>query len=212
MKYNLLPVAALLTVTMGIGCGGDDSSEPNGSGPSCDLVAACGGDLAGDWRITGFCPDTSKVPQQILDICETATLDYDEPNVSGTVSFKADKTFTQSASAQGTGYLVLNAACLKQDDVTLTCKDVQDLINANSGASPLTCSASGGGCRCALTVNQPANSTGTYTTSGNNLTLTSAGDNVSATYCVKGNKLYLTSNITPGSDAYQFTGQLQLEK
>jgi hypothetical protein len=212
MKHILVPLIALVFATISASCGGDDddsSDSPGGGGPSCTVTPACGGEIAGDWTITGFCPDTSKVPPQILDLCDVAKLDYDEPVVSGNLSFKPDMSFTQTATAKGTGYLVLPADCLKAD--SLTCEQVEGLIKPNTPG--VKCSASNGGCRCALTVDETANTTGTYTTSGNSVTLKSAGkEDVKSDYCVQGSNLSLTLNFTPGDKMYQFSGQLKLQK
>jgi hypothetical protein len=214
MKHKHLPLTAFITATLSVfGCGGSDDSSPGGAGSSCDLVSACGGDIAGSWTIVDFCPDASAVPEAIMQICESAKLEYDEPSVSGTVEYKADKSYTQNASATGTGYLVLGQACLKQDSVTLTCKQVQDAINEKA-KSKVTCSMSGTGCRCGLNINQTTNDTGTYAIAGQNLSLTDkAGTKADNPFCVKGDKAYITVKLSPeDNESYSFKGQLQLQK
>jgi len=214
MQHKHLPLTALITATLSLfGCGSSDDSGAGSAGPSCDLVSACGGDVTGSWKIVDFCPDTSAVPEAITQICESAKLEYDEPSVSGTVEYKADKSYTQSASASGTGYLVLDQACLKQDSVTLTCKQIQDAINEKA-KNKVTCSAAGSGCRCGLRINQSANGTGTFAVAGQNLTLTAASDSkTDAPFCVKGDKAYITVQLSPDDNAsYSFKGQLQLQK
>jgi hypothetical protein len=203
----LLPWMALFCLPGAIGCGGNDTDTfgVGGGGANCQLVSACGGDVSGDWKITGFCPDKSKVPEEIKQICETATLQYDEPKVSGTVAFNSDMSFEQTATASGTGYLVLDAACLKQDQVTLTCNQIEDAINENSGADPVKCSAQGSGCRCALHLNQSPNSSGEFSTSGNTLTLTAGSDSSDIQYCVNGTRLTINLSLSPaksGSQSY----------
>jgi len=213
MKHTLVPLIALVFATISASCGGDDedgSTPPGGGGgATCTVTAACGGDIAGDWNVTGFCPDTSKVPPQIKDLCESATLDYDAPVVAGSLSFKADKSYTQSTTAKGTGYLVLPADCLKD---LPSCEQAQQLINGSGGTEkPVTCAASNGGCRCALAVDEKADSTGTYTTSGQTVTI-KATEELTSNYCVKGSELTLTLNFSPGDEKYQFAGQLKLQK
>jgi hypothetical protein len=211
MKHSLVPLIALVFATISAGCGGDDddsSASPGGSA-NCTTTPACGGEIVGDWKITGFCPDTSKVPPQLKELCESATLDYDAPVVSGSLSFKSDMTFTQSTMAKGTGYIVLPADCFKQD--SLTCDQAQTLINNASGAAPIKCSASNGGCKCALAIDEAPTTMGTYTTSGSKATL-KAKDELTSDYCVKGSELTLTLNFTPGDKMYQFAGQLKLQK
>lgn len=213
MKHILGPLIALLFATISVSCGGgdDDDSPSSGGGATCTVTAACGGEIAGDWSITGFCPDTSKVPSQVKELCEQASLEYDEPTVSGSLSFKADMSFTQTTSAKGTGYLVLPADCLKED--SLTCDQATQLINGKLTGQQVKCSASNGGCKCALAVDETANSMGTYSTSGSTVTLKSTGqDDVPSMYCVKGSELTMTLTFTPGDKMYQFGGQLKLQK
>lgn len=221
MKHLLLPLVALVSVTVALGCGGDDDDNKGTSdtntGATCSLVSACGGNVVGNWKIAGFCPDKSRVPLQVQDVCPTAKLDYDAPTVSGTLVFKDDKTFTQTATAKGTGYLVLDKSCV--EDVQLDCPTTEDLLNKNWDGAPLDCKAgSNGGCRCAIDIDEPnAANSGTYATAGNTLTLTGAtGDEIESTYCAQGSdKLYVTLNLTAGSagsTTLGFTGQLQLTK
>ena len=214
MKHTLLPLTAFITATLSIfGCGGSDDSSAGGSGSSCEQVSACGGDITGSWKITGFCPDTSAVPEAITQICETAKLEYDEPSIAGTIAYKADKTYTQTASASGTGYLVLDQACLKQGTVTLTCKQIEDAINDKS-KSKVQCSAAGSGCRCGLGINQKADDQGTWALAGQSLSVTPmGGSKIDSPVCVKSDKAYITVTLSPDNDtAYTFKGQLQLQK
>ncbi|MEY4582748.1 MAG: hypothetical protein RL701_7451 [Pseudomonadota bacterium] len=211
MKHSLVPMAAWLSAALLIACGGGDDDDASPTGPNCAPVAMCGGDVVGEWSIASFCPDTSKVPDEVKAICTTATLDYDEPTVSGTLSFKADKTFTQTASASGTGYIVLDKKCV---EAAGNCTEAEGLINANSGTNQkLSCKdSSGGGCRCALHVSQ-SNKTdsGTYVVSGSKLTLDS-GEKADSTFCVASDVLTLTVSLAPSANAVAFTGQLHLTK
>lgn len=215
MKHKHLPLTAFITASLSIfGCGGSDDSSAGGSGSNCELVPACGGDVSGSWKITGFCPDTSAVPEAIKQICETAKLEYDAPSISGSVEYKADKSYTQTASASGTGYLVLDHACLDQGGgVTLTCKQIEEAIN-DKAKSKVQCAEAGSGCRCGLSINQKADESGTYTVSGQTLSVTPMGGTKSDNpICVKSDKAYITLTLSPDNDAaYTFKGQLQLQK
>lgn len=200
-----------------MGCGGGDDSAGE-SGPTCTQVSACGGDLAGDWKIADFCPDKNKVPDEITQLCETATLQYDKANVSGTLSFKSDKTFSLDSKASGTGYVVLDSGCLKQSSgPTLTCKQVEEAINTNSKAQPVSCASANGGCKCALTITDNGSSTGTYEVSGNMVTLTNKDNSkLESSFCVKNSNLYMHLNLATGAESggksYDLAGQLELEK
>jgi len=214
MKHQHLPLTALITATLSLfGCGGGDDTSDGSSGPGCAQIPACGGDITGSWKIVDFCPDTSAVPEAIKQICETAKLEYDEPSLSGNVEYKADKTYTQTASASGTGYLVLDQACLKQDSVTLTCKQIEDAINERA-KTKVACSTAGSGCRCGQTINQTAPDNGTYAIAGQNLSLTNkSGTKSDNAFCVQGSNAYISVTLSPQDDAsYTFKGQLQLQK
>ena len=218
MKHSTLPWLAIWAVAAVIGCGGDDPDAPSG-GAKCTQTSPCGGDITGEWKIVDFCPDTNKVPQEVKDICETATLDYDKANVSGSISYKADKSYSLTSTASGTGYVVLGADCLKQSGgVTLTCKQVEEAINQNTkeASQKVSCASSGSGCRCALNLSETATSTGTYAVSGNGVTLTDKDSKkLESQFCVKGSTLYMSVNLATGSSGgmgYEFAGQLEAEK
>jgi hypothetical protein len=154
------------------------------------------------------------VPQGAKDICETATVEYPNPTVSGTISFKADKTFTQTSTASGQGFLVLDKSCLQQGSTTLTCTQIQQAIESNSGTKT-TCTAANGGCRCGGTMQQSTTDNGTYAASGTSVTLTGKSSELSSPYCVKGTDLYLKLNLsteTEGGAPFELTGQLVLTK
>jgi hypothetical protein len=216
MKHRLVPC---FVVAVLVGCGGsDDGSTPSSTGSTCTQTSPCGGEITGDWSIVSFCPDSSNAaPQEVKDICSDATVAFDTPMVSGTISFKADKTFSQSASASGTGYLVFPPSCLDQPGAKLTCPQVQDALMQNSTGQKWTCTSANGGCRCGLQLADSATVTGTYTTSSNDLTLTGTGaDALASTYCVKTDKLFmhlsLATNAKAGDKPYMVAGQLELEK
>lgn len=216
MKHSLVPC---FVVAVLVGCGGsDDGSTGSSTGATCTQTNPCGGEITGDWSIVSFCPDKSNAaPQEVKDICADATVEFDTPMVSGTISFKADKSFTQSANASGTGYLVFPPSCLDQGATKLTCPQVQDALTSNSKDQKWTCSSADGGCRCGLQLADMASVTGTYTTSSNDLTLMGMSmDSLSSQYCVKSDKLYmhlsLATNAMAGGKPYQVAGQLELEK
>lgn len=195
-----------------LGCGGDGGDSGAGS---CDVVSACGGAIEGDWTVVSFCPDKDKIPKAVTDICEAATLDSDALVVSGEISFKGDKTFVQSSRVKGTGYMVLERSCLEQGSVTLMCSQIEELINRGSDVDPVTCESSGGGCRCALAIDQSAQDEGTYSVSGTTLTMMSdASGTFSGGYCVQDSALTVDLDIAAmdGDDSYDLAGQLKLEK
>jgi len=198
-----------------LGCGGAD--DTSSSADACELVPACGGDAVGQWKLDGFCPDTEMVPEAITQICETASLDVGDITVSGTLTLKEDMTFVQSSKAKGVGYLVLDAACLKQGDVSLTCAQLEEGINMQSGTDPLSCESSGGGCRCSLAFDLTVDDQGSYAVAGSTLTLMSSqSGSLEAGYCVQGASMSLDLKLAPSASAddasYELGGQLTLSK
>jgi hypothetical protein len=227
MKYAFVLVTVVGLVIGSAGCGGDDNgaggSGAAGSGAgtagsaSCEKVVACGGTLTGDWTIAQICVDQPGASPDVKAICETAEVTIGSATGSGSISYKADLTFTQTATIDAVGTLILPPACLKQGNSTLTCKDVQDLFRMDAAASQIVCtSSSNNGCTCTNPVHQVTSNTGTYAVSGSTVTLTTSTDKGTAEYCVKGNKLYLHTTVssqTAGAGAgFTPSGQLVLDK
>jgi hypothetical protein len=180
-----------------VSCGGGDDSGSTGA-TTCTQMSACGGDIKGDWNVVAACIDQAALADQAQQICEAATLTSSVTSVSGTISYKADNTFVQGAStAAGTVDLVLPASCLKQGGVTLTCPQIQGVLNKDTADAPWTCASSNGGCKCSEAPQLSAMSTGTYSVSDKTVTLTSTATatmestTVVQDYCIVGSKLYL---------------------
>jgi hypothetical protein len=204
---RVLLVVALLAI-WGVGCG-SNSSAGGSSGATCEAVTACGGDLTGDWKVIAVCVDQTSLDAQAKQICDSASVALVSPKVTGSIAYKADKTFTQTAStADATAEFTLAASCLKQGSATFTCDEVQAELNPDAAAPATTCvAASGGGCKCSAKVHESSMSSGTYALSGTSVTLTAGTDIEKQDYCVKGDKLYLL----PTADS-ALPGQLEFQK
>jgi hypothetical protein len=173
-------------------CGSSGGSSSSGS-PSCSPVSACGGDIKGDWKVEAACLDPAALEAQAHQVCDDATLSVVSPKVSGTISYKADNTYVQSASmAQGTVEFVLGASCLKQGALTLTCQQIQDQLNKDPSNPPSKCTNDNGGCKCSAEVAVSGGSNGTYSVVGNTVTLKDSKNmEVVQDYCIVGSKLYM---------------------
>jgi hypothetical protein len=209
---------AIVVVGIGdVGCGGDGSpssaggagSGAGGASGACTAVTACGGDLTGDWKVIDVCVDQTSLDSQAAQVCDNAKLALSSPKVTGSISYKADKTYAQAAStADATVTFTLGSTCLKQGSTTFTCDQIQTQLNTDASNPPTTCtSSSDGGCKCVSIVHQELMSTGTYAISGNSVTLTAGADVSKQDYCVKGDKLYLL----PTADS-TLPGQLEFQK
>jgi hypothetical protein len=184
---------------VGLGCGGS-------SGGSCDTVAACGGDIVGTWKVRDSCIDglSGQSISGLGNTCPSASAHVSNVTVTGTMTFKADKTVTSSGMIAETVDVTLPASCLTQQGVTITCDQLNQVSksvnvsgsDAGVSAPALNChNASGGGCTCSESVTVPFMSAQTYSTSGTTLTLQGSSTRTED-YCVQGNTLYVQSKMS----------------
>lgn len=178
---------ALSACILSAGCSGSTSS---GGGPNCSSFNACGGNIAGTWRVTSECVGSQYNP--FAANCPSATFS-ESASVSGTLAFNTDGTYTITDMGSATGALSIPSSCLSVGGATLTCDQLQADFNGDGGTgTTATCSTTSSGCSCQLHANQASmTENGTYTTSGSNLTLTSNGVSSTAPYCVQGSGLLI---------------------
>ena len=206
------------------GAGGNSSgtggSGTGGAGPSCPNGTACGGSVVGTWNVSSSCLTLSDSNVDIglagLDprTCNNVTISG-SLTVTGTLTAKADGTYTDGTTTSGTAQVKMPAGCLMLSGTTTTCARIGGPFAGGLGFSDVTCTdASGGGCDCVATVNQPggigwvtaaAQTSGNYVASGN--TLTNDGT-TTYSYCVAGNQLTLTPTGTTPKE----TGTIVLQK
>jgi hypothetical protein len=217
--------AGLLATT---GCGGGGSAAACGAGPSCGgdggpgdagpvtacgKVQPCGGDVIGQWTFTDVCQGLEHEAAVAATFAERAadswcvgqTLVGQDPAVSGSYAFDTDGNYTLMLVVGGTIDINLPTSCL----AGLTCDDTTVGLQAqiDDGSYPMphvtaiACSGSSS-CVCRATIDSPRPESGTYTLSGNVLSLTpSGGTTRNQSYCVAGKTLHLldTSMPTAGS-------------
>jgi hypothetical protein len=181
-------------------CGGDSTSRTGGEVDelACPNVSPsegspCGGDLVGTWtasacsltvsgvvdlRNLGLSPDCTSPPV-------TGSL-----RVTGTVTFHEDMTYSDETTTSGESTFELVPECTQ---MAATCEVLQTPL-LSLGFASLTCVTNAvNGCTCtgtilqtgglALVVYDPSTS-GTYTTGGDDVTLTSDGVVTTYSYCV----------------------------
>jgi len=138
--------------------------------------------------------------------------------VTGTVTFNANGTFTDATHTTGSEHVTLPQACLTLSGSPVTCDRLADVMTSSGYYTAVTCtSASAGGCSCEATVDQMGSfghgttegqTEGNFTTDGNNLTITQ--DSTEYGYCVAGNMLSFVPNGTKpsaaGSIVFQSSG------
>jgi hypothetical protein len=166
----------------------------------CSSLTPCGGDVTGEWTIAGACVNDHKDAGSSGPFgagCPTATLSVGL-DATGTLSFKADKTFTFALDVKGSENIFVPATCFSGLMIT-DCTAFGSALSGNKdGGSKLTCTGdTTKGCTCSGGEIAPTmqNKTGTYSTSGNTLTAVDnspdAGTNDPTPYCVSGNTLKL---------------------
>lgn len=172
-----------------------DTTPDVTDGP-CDFTA-CGGDgLAGAWSVVGFCTD-AQIPDPFgsLPGCEDAVFTFD-PTASGTITFKADGTYSMQTTLLGSLHVEVSAACL----TTLGMASCDAFAAQLSEESEVTCqSADGGGCTCEGGGTQDSIESGTWTVSGDELTTTpEEGSPDTVKVCVRGDTAKVQSVDSDG--------------
>lgn len=160
--------------------------------------AACGGDIVGDWSISGGCVDDGG-NNGLSELCATATIDVDF-NTTGTVSFGADGSFSSNVANTGSLSLNLPKECLAS--LGGSCENF-----SSSFEQPCTTGADGS-CGCIIPADDnTAGDTGTYSVSGNALTMQSASSTTpdELEYCVEGNNLHVKQTKDGTTSVYVAT-------
>ncbi len=174
------------------GCGGSSSGAGSGS---CGEPSGCGGDVTGSWKITSSCLQLELSMDDMS--CAGITRKVSDVTVTGTATYNSDKTYQASLTVSALFEMNLPAACLTQQNVTLTCAQLQQSLQGDAAANgfeSVSCTGSSG-CVCSLKLTpQTASSSGTYSTSGGTITQTETGGTPDdSSYCVQGSTLTLSA-------------------
>jgi hypothetical protein len=180
------------------GCGSGD-----GGGGSCSVGEACGGDIVGTWNFSKYCLNGM---MSFEEFCPTATVDTSGIVPTGTAQFTASMTYMVNITLAGDFRVTLPSACLTQQGITITCDQLNQsyqmiIAQPDSPFTSASCTAGGGGCRCAFGFRSTASTeSGTYTISGNTVTTTNAADGMADTlgYCATANSLELIDPMMTG--------------
>lgn len=174
------------------------------SSGSCGKVSPCGGDVVGTYNISAGCINTAAINMMnVVSGCSGATVNTSGVKVTGTGSFNADLTYSVMETLSASISETLPASCLTMTSngvtVTLTCAQVDQVIQQLVQMDPTTFQsahcAGTGSCTCSFTLApQTTSETGTYVTSGTNITMTSSTGTVTTDpYCVQGKDLHVMS-------------------
>ena len=209
--------------------GNSAGGAPNGSGGSngqgggaCTNVAACGGSIVGTYTANAPCLKINgklDISKASLDprSCVTPTISG-TLSVAGTFTAKADGTFIDGTTTSGNLTVQLPEGCLHISGTTVNCEGINTPLAGGLGFATSDCqpAATGGGCTCAVTVNQQGNigvitgdpqANGNYATAGNNLTLGVQVADTPYTYCAAGGKV----TLTPQTTEMPTTGTIELQ-
>jgi hypothetical protein len=193
----------------GSGGGGGMNVDAAVNGISCDPFTACGGSIVGTWRVVSSC---GVVSSPACASSERITAQSSAPQT--TYTFASDGTFTLTASGDLTEALRYPLACLgalTDAGIPQACADLERAFLApqtgDAGTQTVevtsaSCAAAANEtCACTAVIRYGGTQTtsGSYTTSGSQLTLVAsadggvrdAGADPYGEYCVAGNTLTL---------------------
>jgi hypothetical protein len=173
-----------------------ENGQQTGGGCASLAFTPCGGDLTGTWKFAAGCADVPPVDPTDGKCPEATTATA--VDFSGTITFNADNTYAVDMSQSSSRTITLPASC----------------VDALGGAS--ACTSEGGTIdgsgACAVTESdtpKTTSETGSYTTSDNTFTTTSAGgspDNP-LSYCVTGATLKAMDSSNGTTVIYTATKQ-----
>ncbi len=209
---------ALATLLLGSACGGSSNSDDG----KCANGVACGGAIAGAWKISGTCL-TVDLAAMSSTSCPEQTAEASDLEMTGNVTYGADSTYTSNVTTSLKVVVTQPKSCLVKQGITLTCEQLQQGIEAQLDSTAFTsvgCAASaGGGCSCTfVAAPQTTSAAGTYTTTGAGLlTQTPTGDAPDdSDYCAKGSTLTLSphgdSSMGMGTSMTTISGTITLTK
>jgi hypothetical protein len=186
----------VLLSTLGLACDSGGTKDGGIGGPHmCGEVQPCGGNLVGNWNISGACFD----PSQVVDPTKLDQAKQSCPGFSYSTSVEASGTANFTATTyENTGTMTVSVtfhfpkSCLAGASCSSLEQALGSSLTSSAPGSSLTCTGAGD-CDCTFTESAPQTESGTYTTSGNILTTTpSDGSAASSTpYCVQGSTLHI---------------------
>jgi hypothetical protein len=181
-----LALGSLAFTLFASGCG---SGGGGAGGPaSCLQVQPCGGDVVGTWKILGGCINSAALSAAVMAACPGATVGGNIA-ISGTVTYNADLTYTFDVTETIAETQNLPLSCTG----LASCSELEARMSADNPDAIVTCSGTDT-CGCQTTLSIPrTTASGTYTTSGTTVVLSSGTSTTTDSYCVQGNMLHLMS-------------------
>jgi hypothetical protein len=187
----------------GDGGGGDSGGDDVSSTATCGNVQPCGGDVVGDWTFVDACESAANVAafratfatMAAESWCPGQTLVDRKPSASGSLLFDAAGTYSLALTFGGYLDINLPAVCLAGVSCEDTTAGLQAQIDAGAypmpNVSSISCSGTSS-CLCRATIDSPRSDSGTYSVSGNVLTLTATSGIVTdKSHCVRAGTLHI---------------------
>ncbi len=174
------------------GLGGTSGSGGTGAGATCGTVEPCGGSLTGTWTLASECLNVAALTTAAQQgICAQALVTSATASISGNATFNTNLSYSVSETVTGVVIYDIPSTCTSG----LTCVDYGAYQSATLPAGEsFTCTGTTL-CVCTQSVLSTTTDSGTYSTTGSNVVLTSAvsGTTNSGGYCVQGSTLHLVT-------------------
>ncbi len=174
------------------GLGGTSGSGGTGAGATCGTVEPCGGSLTGTWTLASECLNVAELTTAVQQsVCAQAFVSSASASVSGNATFNTNLSYSISESVTGVVTYVIPATCTNG----LTCAGygAYQAATLTPGAT-FTCTGTTT-CACTQSILSTTTDSGTYSTTGSNVIVTSAvsGTTTVGGYCVQGSTLHLVT-------------------
>jgi hypothetical protein len=170
--------------------GGSAGAGGVGSQGACGTVQPCGGAIVGTWKASAACILDASLfgADDIKQTCATAKLEASSFSITGTSTFKTDKTYANVGTFTLGLKLTLPLTCF---GVGKDCAGLQAVYEQQGVFVNPTCSVMANACVCSLVTTEDTGDSGTYATSGTTVTTTGTdGTPSDDAYCVAGNELH----------------------
>src|SRR4051794_284592 len=179
MKLRRVTTKTSATVMAVVGALSFAASGCGGSGRGTCGIAPCGGDVVGNWTGSSVCFDRATLSMDILTAvkrtgtCPEVSLGAASLTPTGALALAADMTFTGDLAVNAIVDIDYPAACLGGATCDTLAETLQTTVGTN-GVTAISCVGIGS-CTCTtLQTIDIVNATGTWATSGTQLTFAGA--------------------------------------
>jgi hypothetical protein len=188
--------------------GGSDATGDGGAAATCGNVQPCGGDVVGNWMFVEQCQSAASIAASKANFstmaagtwCPGQTLVGIEPQASGSLildgagAYALDLVFGGHIDINFPASCIAGASC---DDATTGFQaQIEEGTFPIPSATSIACSGASS-CVCHTTVNRIRSEAGTYSMSGNVLSLAAtSGAVTNKSICVAGSQLHILDTAT----------------